>query len=345
MRFHDPQWLLLLLVLLPWALLRRRQTRGTPALPMADGAQIRALPDTLRARCGRCLPYLRLLLLALAILALARPQMVERETTVRSEGVDLVVALDLSSSMLAEDLRGSQTGKGEARQNRLTMAKAVLADFVRSRRGDRIGLVAFAARPYPAAPLTLDHEWLLEAVARLQTGAIEDGTAIGDAILAALNRLRAKPAQNPSQDQARSQAVILITDGRSNAGATTPMTAAAAAKALGIRIHAIGIGSRGPAVIPIDDPLGGTLYRQVQADLDEPVLRGIAATTGGSYFRADDRGSLERVVREIDRLEKRPIEEKVFFNYRELFPMLLLAVLALGMAELVLRTTLLRRLP
>ena len=332
MRFGDPQFLLLLLLLPPWVLYQRRQARTCPALPVASGAQMASLPDTFRSRCARFLPYLRLLLLTLTILALARPQAIERETKVHSEGVDLVVALDLSTSMLAEDLQGS-----EPRKNRLSMAKAVLADFVRGRRGDRFGLIAFAARPYPAAPLTLDHDWFLAAVTRLQTGAIEDGTAIGDAILAALNRLRDKPA--------RSQAVILITDGRSNAGAVTPQVAAAAAKTLGIRIHSIGIGSHGPAVIPIEDPLGRTLYRRVEADLDESVLREIAATTGGSYFRADDQGVLARVFQEIDRLEKRPIEEKAFFTYQELFPALLLGALALGMTELTLRATLLRRLP
>lgn len=340
MRFHDPQLLLLLLLLLPWALLRHRLEWKAPAHPIADGMQMGALPDTFRARCGRFLPYLRLLLLALAILALARPQMIEREIRVHSEGVDLVVALDLSTSMLAEDLQGS-----ERRKNRLTMAKEVLADFVRGRRGDRIGLVAFAARPYPAAPLSLDHEWLQATIAQLQTGVIEDGTAIGDALLAALNRLRGKTSNKQAKDQSRSRAVIIITDGRNNAGIASPQLAASAAKAMGIRVHAIGIGSRGPAVIPLEDPMGGTLYRQVQADLDEAVLREIAVITGGSYFRADDRASLERVIREIDRLEKRPIEEKVFFNYREMFPVLLFGALALGIAEWILRLTLLRRLP
>ncbi len=336
MRFHDPQWLLLLLVLIPWALFRHRRERGAPALTIADGAQLRALPDTFRARCGRWLPWLRLLLLALAIVALARPQAVARETKVRSEGVDLVVVLDLSTSMLAEDLQG-----GVPRKNRLTIAKEVLADFIGGRRGDRIGLVAFAARPYPAAPLTLDHAWLQAAVARLQTGAIEDGTAIGDALLAALNRLRGSSSARP----AASQAVILVTDGRSNAGATTPQLAAAAARTLGVRIHAIGIGSRGPAVIPVADPLGGTLYRRVQADLDEVALKEIATGTGGAYFRADDKGGLTRVFEAIDRLEKRPIEETVFFTYDELFAPLLLGALALLMAELSLRATLLRTLP
>ena len=183
---------------------------------------------------------------------------------------------------------------------------------------------------------------------QLQAGAIEDGTALGDAILAALNRLRVSTAGRVSNRTGlapKSQAIILITDGRSNAGTVAPETAAAAARALGIRIHAIGIGSRGPVVIPMDDPMGGTIYRRVQADLDENTLREIATSTGGSYFRADDGTSLTRVFRDIDRLEKRPMEEKVFFTYRELFPELLFGVLALGLIELTLRSTLLRTLP
>ena len=344
MRFHDPQMLFLVLLLLPWALLRRRRERHAPALAMADGEQIKALPDTLRTRCARALPLLRLLLLVLAILALARPQIIEREVKVHSEGVDLVLALDLSTSMLAEELAGSQP-----RKNRLTIAKEVLAGFLKGRQGDRIALVAFAARPYPAAPLTLDHDWLQSAVAQLQSGAIEDGTAVGDAILAALNRLRSGPAEGRaeknSSGQSKSQAIILITDGRSNAGASTPGLAAAAARKLGIRVHTIGIGSVGQAVIPVESPLGGTTYRAVQADLDETSLREIASTTDGHYFRADDQDLLRRAFQEIDLLEKRPIESQVFFSYRELFPALLLAMLALGLTELGLRTTLLRTLP
>ena len=331
MKFHDPQLLLLLLLLIPWAWLRWKQERRRGALPLYCEARFAALPDTFRSRCARHLPWLRVLTLALAILALARPQAIERETTVRSEGVDLVVALDLSTSMLAEEL-----GAKPPRKNRLTMAKEVLAEFMRVRQGDRVGLIVFAGRPYQAAPLTLDHEWLRETIAGLKPGVVEDGTALGDAILAAVNRLRGQASS--------SRAVILVTDGRNNAGDSDPNLAAAAAKAMGIRVHAIGIGARGPVVVPIDDPLTGTLYRQVDADLDETTLRNIATTTGGAYFRADDSGVLTEVFREIDRLEKRPIEEIVHFTHREWFPALLLGMLVLGMIELFLGATMLRRL-
>ncbi len=349
MRFQDPQWLFLLFLLLPWAWLSLRRNRRAPALAAADGEQLAALHETWRTRCAHSLPLLRFLLLSLLVMALARPQSVERETRVRGEGVDLMVALDLSTSMLAQDQAAEEPG-----ENRLSMAKKVLAEFLRGRQGDRIGLIAFAARPYPAAPLTVDHDWLRAAVEQLRIGAVEDGTAIGDAILAALNRLRPPPppagqaaGATAKQDMARakSQAVILITDGRSNAGKVEPGLAAAAAKAVGVRVHTIGIGSRGQAVIPIEDPLGGTLLRKIEADLDESTLREIATTTGGRYFRADDPGILTQVFREIDRLEKRPLETKVFFAYRERFPELLLAVLALGFLELILRATVLRQMP
>jgi Ca-activated chloride channel homolog len=331
-RFQDTQFLLLLLLLIPWAWLRWNSERRSSVLPLSCETRMALLPETARSRSARYLPVLRLLALTTAILALARPQVIERETTVRSQGVDLVVALDLSTSMLAEEL-----GTKRSHKNRLMMAKEVLADFLRARHGDRIGLIVFAGRPYQAAPLTLDHDWLLDAVTGLNPGVIEDGTALGDAIVAAVNRLRGQ--------RGGSQAVILMTDGRNNAGATEPRLAAAAAKAMGIRVHAVGIGTRGPAVVPIDDPLKGTQYRQVDADLDEATLRDIATTTGGAYFRADDGSMLADVFREIDRLEKHPIEEKVSFTIREWFPVPLVGTVVLGMLELILATTALRRLP
>ena len=332
MRFHDPGLLLLIPALLVPALMILKRERRRPAFPFAGGAPLEQLPDSPRSRIARLLPYLRILVLVLAVVALARPQLAERESKATSRGRDLMLVLDLSTSMLAEEPAARLP-----RENRLTMAKAVLRDFLKGRSGDRIGLIAFAARPYPAAPLTLDHRWLQEAVDRLETGAIEDGTALGDALLSALNRLRDKPAQ--------SRAVILITDGRNNAGSATPALASAAAKALGIRVHAIGIGSRGRTVIPVASPLGGTLYRQVDAELDEATLRTIAGATGGGYFCADDRDMLAQVFREIDRLERTSAEARVFFSYRELYPPVLLAALALLMAELTLRQTWLRRLP
>lgn len=348
MRFIDPQWLFLLLPLIPWTLWQRQRESSGPNPPMADKSQIAALPETPRVRAYRWLPLVRISFLTLIVVALARPQTIEREIKAPGEGVDLVAALDLSTSMLAEDHQADGKSKHEVTKNRLGMAKEVLIDFLRGRPGDRIGLIAFAARPYPAAPLTADHAWLQTTVNGLQAGAIEDGTAIGDALLAALNRLRDLPATDsagPNRLQSHSQAVILITDGRSNAGTTTPQAAAMAAKALGIRIHTIGIGSRGEAVIPMIDPMGSTRYQRVRADLDEATLREVASISGGSYFRADDRDGLAVIFRDIDQLEKRPVDQRTYFAYQEQFAPLLLAALALALMELILRATLLRKLP
>ncbi|UFS69551.1 VWA domain-containing protein [Geomonas sp. RF6] len=330
MRFHDPHILFILLLLFPLTLLLRHRAKNAEAFPLPAALSGEHLPQTVRSRLARVLPYLRLLPLALAIVALARPQGIEREGKVRTEGVDLVVALDLSSSMLAQDLSGR--GMGE---NRLVMAKKVVTDFIRGRAGDRIALVAFAARAYPAAPLTLDHEWLQRAVGRLDTASVEDGTALGDGIACALNRFR--------NAGTRSRAVIVVTDGRSNAGSVSPREAAAAAKALGIRVHTVGMGAKGAVVIPVPSPLGGTTYTEIDADLDESTLREVAAGSGGSFFRADDSRVLRRVFAEIDRLEKRPVEEKVFFSYSEWFPPLLVAALALLCLEVSLKCTVLRR--
>ncbi len=331
MRFHDPHILLLLLALLPLALLLRRSAAQAPSLAVADGDRLMQLPETFRSRMAPRLPWLRLLAAALLIVALARPQAVTRETSILTKASDLMIALDLSSSMLAVD-----SAQGGAGKNRLTAAKEVLADFLSKRPGDRIGLVAFAARPYPAAPLTLDHGWLRGAVERLQVGSLEDGTAIGDGLLAALNRLRKGPEG--------SRAVILITDGRNNSG-SPPDQAAAAAAALGIRVHTVGIGSTGPAFFPTEDPLGGISYRRIEADLDESSLRRIAAVSGGSYQRADDKQGLERVLTEIDKLEKRPSEQKIYFSHRELFPYFVVIALILFLTGQLLGLTLLRRVP
>ena len=197
--------------------------------------------------------------------------------------------------------------------------------------------IAFAARPYPVAPLTLDHQWLNGVLDQLEIGGIEDGTALGDALLAAVNRLHASPAA--------SRAIVVITDGRNNAGAVQPLVAAQAAHTLGIRVHTIGIGGEGAALFPVEDPLGGVTYRQVAADLDEATLRGIAQTTGGRFYRAADAAALQNVFTEIDLLERRPIEEKVSISYRELFSPVLLAALLLLVGDTLLRTTWLRRNP
>jgi Ca-activated chloride channel family protein len=232
--------------------------------------------------------------------------------------------------MLAVDRTSPPTGR-----SRIQIAREVTREFISRRSGDRICLIAFAARPYPVGPLTLDHHWLTSTLDQLEIGSIEDGTALGDGMLAAINRLRSSPAA--------SRAVVLVTDGRNNAGTTTPLVAAQTAHALGIRIHTIGIGGRGEADFPVENPLGGVTYRQVAADLDEVTLTQIARSTGGAFFRAADATTLTAVFTEIDRLERRPIEEKISTSYRELFPLFLLSTLFVLVVDIIFRATWLRR--
>lgn len=327
MTFHDPLALVLLFPLLLIFIIQRRKSANAILFPAV--ADLSALPKTLRQRSAQILPWMSATALTLAVIALARPQAVNTETTVISKGVDIVLAIDLSTSMLAVD-RGERTTGA----SRLTIAKKVAGEFINRRTVDRIGVVAFAARPYPVAPLTLDHDWLATVLDRLEIGNIEDGTALGDGILAAVNRLRSS--------RAGSRAVALMTDGRSNVGEISPGAAASAARALGIRVHTIGIGAKTPALFPVTNPLGGIIWREVNADLDEAALREIADITGGRSFRANDASGLRSVFQEIDRLEKRPIEEKQRRNVHELFTPLLMAALLLAMFSLTLRATWLR---
>lgn len=332
MRFDDPLALLLLLLFVLPVLNRRRRRAALPAIPFPGVTMFAGLPVTLRHRLSSLLPMLRGAAMIAIVAALARPLLPVRSTTITTRGVDLALALDLSTSMLAVDRGEEPRGR-----SRLAIAKEITREFISRRTGDRIGLVAFAARPYPVAPLTLDHDWLSGALERLEVGDMEDGTALGDGLLAAVNRLRTSPAA--------SRAVILLTDGRSNVGATDPAAAAEAARALGIRIHTIGVGSRGTADFPVEDPLGGVSFREVRAELDEGTLGEIARATGGGFFRATDAATLRKVFREIDLLERRTIEEKVSNSTRELFPLLVLTSLALLLVEATLRHTWLRRLP
>ena len=327
MTFHTPLALLLFAPLAALLLLRIKQPAAAISFPLVT--LLSSLPKSLRQRLAQLLTGLQLAAITCMILALARPQLVRTETTVSSRGVDIVIALDLSTSMLAVD-RNNLAGN----RSRLVIAREVTREFIARRPNDRIGFVAFAARPYPVAPLTLDHDWLTAVLEQQEIGSIEDGTALGDGVLAAVNRLRASPQG--------SRTVVLITDGRSNAGETSPLSAARVAQALGVRVHTIGIGAKTPAMFPVVNPMGETSWRQVSADLDENALREIAAVTGGSSYRADDAAALRSVFQEIDRLEKRPIEEKRSRNVRELAPVLILSALILLLFSQTMRGTWLR---
>jgi Ca-activated chloride channel family protein len=276
---------------------------------------------------------LRWLTLALCVLALARPRLGEGETRIRASGIDIVVALDLSSSMSSEDfkLHGD-------RVNRLAVARDVLQQFIARRPSDRIGLVAFARQAYVASPLTLDHDFLLQNLDRLDFArGEEDGTAIGSGLVTALNRLR--------DLKSKSKIVILMTDGQNNAGTVPPRTAAEAAEALAVKTYTIGVGTRGMAPVPFIDAFGIRRYANQQVNIDEETLRAIADRTGGRYYRADRTETLVSIYDEIDQLEKTEVEVRHYQQYRELFPWLLLPGLFLLLLELILGHTVWRRLP
>jgi Ca-activated chloride channel family protein len=329
-QLHDP-WLLGLLALLPLALrATRRQQPPAVRYPLVEA--VRSAGAGRRTRWLWLSGALRALAFVLLVLALARPQLGKAASQIYTEGIDIVLAVDISGSMLAEDF----TVDGR-RANRLEAVKSVVRTFLAKRQGDRAGLVLFAARPYTQCPLTLDHGWLLQNLDRAEVGLIEDGTAIGSALATAVSRLE--------ESDAKSKIVILLTDGQSNAGKVTPLTAAEAAKALGYKVYTIGAGTRGLAPYPDRDLFGNKVYRPMQVDVDEDTLKRIADLTGGRYFRATDTASLEEIYAEIDRLEKSPYQGLQYLEYDELYPWLALPAFLLLAVESVLGATWLRVLP
>jgi Ca-activated chloride channel family protein len=325
-------WFLLLLGLLPIALRWGLRPERRAALRYPTLEVVRAAAPASAARRRAILGALRAAALILIVLALVRPQLGTAATRLHREGVDVVLAVDVSGSMLAEDFT-----LAEGRASRLDVVKSVVKEFVTARPEDRIGLVVFAARPYTQCPLTLDHGWLLQNLDRAKIGMIEDGTAIGSALAAAVNRLR------PST--ARSKFVVLLTDGQNNAGRITPQTAADATAALGIKVYTVGAGTRGLAPYPAQDFFGNKVYRPMQVDIDEDTLKKIAMATNARYFRATDTASLRDVYAEIDRSEKTPFEAPQFLDYREVYPLLAWPALALLLLEVGLGETVLRKLP
>ncbi len=339
-RFAEPAWLWLLL-LLPALFWLQGRAGGTSAVRFPSvqlAAQVAAL---VRRRAGRWRAALRWFAAAFLIVALARPQTGEELHSTPSSGVDLVVAIDLSTSMWAHDFE-----IGGVPQDRLTALRAVVREFIAGRPHDRIALIAFAAEPYLVSPLTLNHDWLLRRLDQLRIGQIEDGTAIGSAIGAAINRLRDAPA--------RSRSIILVTDGANNRGQLDPLTAAEAARTLGIKVHTVGVGREGmvPYPLRLDEsgrPArtrdGRLALRQVQSDIDLPTLQRIAEITGGRYFHATDSAKLREIYAEIDRLEKTEVALQVRRRYAEAFPYPLAIGLTLLVMDILLRQTRYRRLP
>ena len=326
-RFASPWMLLLALpaIAAAWALFRRRRT-GDARLRMPQTSDLAALGGrTPWLVVESWLPWARGLVLLLLVAALGRPQAGAQLETVSTLGVDIVVALDISGSMRAEDFQP---------KNRLEVARRTVESFIEGRAMDRIGLVVFAGLATTRAPLTLDHEMLGQFLSELDFAPPEqDGTAIGMGLATAVNRLR--------ESDARSRVVVLVTDGMNNRGQIGPKAAAEAARALGIKVYTIGVGS--DREVPI--PLGGLGRRLVRVELDEELLQSIAETTGGTYFRATDAEALVEVFETIDDLEKTEIESKVRVVYSELFHYLLFPGVALLFLERLLATTRLGRIP
>ena len=323
---------LLWLLALPLLLLLWKGARGRPAalrLPTtADATLSGKVP---RSVIGG-IRFLHVLLsLALGIVALARPRLGRGSVEIESSGIDIMLTLDVSGSMEAMDfkLHGEDS-------NRLEVVKDVVSRFVKERPGDRIGVVAFAGRPYLAGPLTLDHDWLGQRVADVKIGQVEDGTAIGSALATAVSHLE--------KSQAKSRIIILLTDGVNNAGAVNPETSAEAAKVLGIKVYCIGAGTRGEAPMPVRTPFG-VQYQMQKVDIDEATMEKVSSITGGRYFRATDTDSLERIYESINQLEKTTRKLKKYEDYEELYLYALLPALGILLTGWLLSHTLWRRLP
>jgi Ca-activated chloride channel family protein len=316
LQFASPWWLLLLLLLPAWWLISRRRT---PAAIVFSRVSTLARGPRAGRGLARALAVLRNLALASGIVALARPRSGAHAETSTSEGINIVVAFDISSSMLALDFQP---------QNRLEVARAKIKQFVAARSSDRIGIVAFSGEALTQVPLTTDYPVVQAALDNLQPGQLEDGTAIGTAIATAANRLKDAPG--------RSRVLILLTDGVNNRGSIDPRTAAKAASAFGIKIYGIGVGTEGMAPVPVGRGLFGLRYEMQRVEIDDKLLSDVATATGGRYFRARDPAALQAITEQINALERTPVRSRTYVRYSELFRWPLGAMLIALASELLL---------
>lgn len=328
MHFASPYYLWLLTLLVPmigyyvW-----RTLQGGAAIRISSVAGVVRAPKTVRYYL-RHLPFaLHAAAFALLVVALARPQDVEQNVRTNTEGIDIMLAIDVSGSMLARDFK----------PDRITAAKEVAGSFIADRYGDRIGLVAFAGEAFTQSPLTTDQSTLQTLLARIRSGLIEDGTAIGNGLATAINRLR--------ESEAKSKVIILLTDGVNNRGEIAPLTAAEIAKAQGIRVYTIGVGTEGMAPYPAIDMFGNITFVNQKVEIDEKTLTAISDMTGGKYFRATDKAKLKAIYDEINQLEKSKVEVTEHVSYHELYLAWVLAALGLLLAEFLLANLVLKRIP
>jgi Ca-activated chloride channel family protein len=332
-------WLLLLLLAIPLLAYLRGKRGPAAALTFSSTTTLRAIGKQSAARAGKFLRALIFAALGFFVVALARPQLGKSLTQIEASGIDIMLVLDVSGSMLIKDF---SIGGQEA--TRLDAIREVTRKFIEGRPNDRIGIIAFGGRPYVVSPMTLDHDWLLQNLERVRIGLVEDGTAIGSAMAVGANRLNDK--------QSKSRVIVLLTDGDNNAGKISPNTAAEAVKALHIHFYAIGAGINGVAPVPIftargplTDMLGNILYENQHVEFNEAGLKEVASIADGKFFRATDTQSLEQIYADIDNLEKSTVSVKKYQQYRDLFSLCIMSGAGLLLGQILLSQTIWKKLP
>ncbi|MEM7011997.1 MAG: VWA domain-containing protein [Verrucomicrobiota bacterium] len=323
-----PFWIGALIFVIAVVCVMRGRRGGSAAIEFSSPFLLQRLNNKTKSRAGGfAFPVILLLILVIGLIALMRPQFLRRYRMVKESGIEMIVALDVSRSMLVEDMM-----LAEEKVNRQTAAKSVIRDFIRRRPMDRIGLVAFAGRPYLASPITLDHSWLQQSLRRVQIGIVEDGTAIGSAIAAAARRL--------DKRESKSKVIVLLTDGANNAGNLQPETAAELANTLGIRIYTIAVGTPGRHTIPtVNGPL------PLNQEFDQETLQAIADATNGKHFMAEDTSNLKNIFAFIDDLEVTEREARVRVEPLDWFPFLIFIAIALLVGRMIAMETLFKRAP
>jgi Ca-activated chloride channel family protein len=326
-QFADPQFFVLLVLvplLIYWQWRKEKRTYTDFQISTMDS--FRSAPSTWRTRFRHLLPAMRVFAVTAMIIALARPQSFSSSEKITTEGIDIMLATDISGSMLAEDFK----------PNRIEAAKAVAEEFIAGRPDDRIGLVVFAGESFTQCPLTVDHNVVINLIHDLKSGMVEDGTAIGMGLATAVDRLK--------QSRAKSRVIILLTDGVNNRGFIDPITAAGIAQTFGVRVYTVGVGTRGVAPYPVQTSFG-VRYQNIPVEIDEDMLKKIAAQTGGKYFRATDNNKLKEIYQEIDKLEKTRMEILQFRHHKEEFYPAAFFAGALLLIEFLFGQTIFRKLP
>jgi Ca-activated chloride channel homolog len=327
MTFQNPEYLFLLILIIPVIYWYIKEIRKSDAsLQISSNASLKQFTKNKKVKLIHIPFILRVLSVILIVIAIARPQASNSWRTENTEGIDIMIALDISGTMMGEDLK----------PNRLEASKAVASEFILSRPNDKIGLVVFSGESFTQCPLTTDHAVLINLFNGVNYGMIEDGTAIGLGLANAINRIK--------DSKSKSKVIILLTDGSNNRGDIAPVTAAEIAKTFGIRVYAIGVGSYGMVNVPVQTPLG-VQYQQMESEFDEKTLKQIANTTGGEYFRATDNNKLRNIYHKIDQMEKTKISVKEFSKKNEEFYFFALAALILLVLEVLLRNTVFRKIP